>query len=104
MTTQSLPHDPTAILAGVEAFIDALPATRRRKRTQAEIYEPDQRPETENYEPEPEPTVTIELNEAALVRLPVLLAELAQTRSTAMAQLVTLKIYRLLGLELEDDK
>lgn len=49
MTIQSLPQDPAVIVASVEQYVDTLPATRRRKRTHAEIYEPDQSEETENY-------------------------------------------------------
>lgn len=49
MTTTSLPQDPSAIVSEVESFFAELPAKRRR-RTKAEIYEPDQSEETENYD------------------------------------------------------
>lgn len=51
MTTNSLPQDPTEILAGVESFFDELPAKRRGRRTHAEINAPqDDAPESENYD------------------------------------------------------
>lgn len=104
MTTTSLPQDSSSILADVEAYISELPEKRRRKRTHAEIYEPDQAPESENYGPEPVPTITIELDDAALTALPVLLHQLGQTRSAYIADLVTAKILDLLGLKLDGGK
>lgn len=48
MTTNSLSQSDV-ILTDVEAFFEALPEKRRRKRTHEEIYNPDQSPESENY-------------------------------------------------------
>lgn len=106
MTTTSLPHDPTTILSGVESFFDALPATRRRKRTHAEIYGPqDDAPETENYATATaNPIITIELDDVAQAVLPVLLGQLGEARSVATVQLITAKIYQLLGLKVENGK
>lgn len=108
MTTQSLPHDPTAILTAVESFFDALPEKRRRKRTHAEIYGPqDDTPETENYTTATaaaESTITIELDGVAQAVLPVLLGQSGEARSTAMVQFLTLKIYELLGLKVDSGK
>lgn len=42
--------DADDILSGLEAYIESLPPTRRRKRTHEEIYNPDQSPEVENYD------------------------------------------------------
>lgn len=99
MATSSVSYNPAAILGEVESFFDSLPAKRRRARV--EVCD---EPETENYAPEPEPTITIELDRAALEQLPVLLFQLGRARSDVVAQVVTLKIYRLLGLELDGDK
>ena len=106
MATSSLPHDPTAILSEVESFFDALPEKRRRKRTHAEIYGPqDDTSETENYATvATKPAITIELDDVAHAVLPVLLGQLGEARSVATAQLITAKIYQVLGLEVENGK
>lgn len=102
MATNSLPQ-PAELAEAVEAFFDTLPEKRRRKRTRAEINaDYDVTPERENYDTEPESTITIELNDTALTRLPVLLRQLGQARSNVVAEVVTMKILALLGLELED--
>lgn len=103
MATNSV--SPIDVVSAVEEYLDTLPAKRRGRRTRAEIDAPyDITPETENYGPEPEPTITIELNSDALTRLPVLLRQLSQARSDVVARVVTAKIYDLLGLELDGGK
>lgn len=97
-TPNSLPQS-AAILGDVESFFDSLPAKRRR--TRVEVCD---EPETENYGAAPEPTITIEMDGAALEQLPVLLFQLGRARNDASAQFITAKIYRLLGLELDGDK
>jgi len=95
MTANSLPQS-AAILSGVEEFFAELPAKRRRARVEVCAE-----PEAENYGPAPEPTITIELDRAALTALPTLLSQLSKARSEVAAQFITAKIYRLLVLELE---
>lgn len=97
MTPNSV--SPIDVVSAVEEYIDSLPAKRRRVRV--EVCD---EPETENYAPEPEPTITIELDRAALTALPTLLSQLSRARSEIAAQFITAKIYRLLGLELESRK
>jgi len=102
MAVTSLPQDPTGILAEVESFFDALPAKKQR-RTSAQV-KIDQAPESENYSPVTEVTpssITIELDADALTELPWLLHRLGRARNDAVAQIITAKIYDLLGLELE---
>lgn len=96
MATSSVSYNPAAILSEVESYFDSLPAKRRRVRI--EVCD---EPEAENYGPAPEPTITIELDRAALTALPTLLSQLSKARSEVAAQFITAKIYRLLGLELE---
>lgn len=105
MTNQSLPQS-AVILAEVEQFFDTLPEKRRRKRTRAEINAGyDTTPEIENYAvATAEPTITIELDDVARAVLPVLLGQLGEARTTATAQLITAKIYALLGLKVDDGK
>ncbi len=97
MTPTSLPQDPAGIIADVESFFDSLPEKRRRKRTHAEIYEPDQTPESENYvtgsEPEPD--------SEALAEFRRLLRQLRQALSDVVAEVITAKIYKLLDLPLD---
>jgi hypothetical protein len=86
-TPNSLPQS-AEILSEVEAFIDSLPAKRRR-RTKAEV-------ET--------PSVALELNHDAQVKLHKLLQQLGRARSDVIAQLITMKIYALLGMALDCGK
>jgi len=100
MATNSV--SPIDVVSAVEEYLDSLPAKRRGRRTRAEIDAPcDITPEFENYAPAVEPPIIIELDDAAQVRLPVLLHQLGQARSTALAAVIITKIYDLLGLELE---
>lgn len=93
MASSSVSHDPAAILASVEEYFDALPATRRRKRIQ-----PDDTPELENYAPT---DAAPEHDPAALAEFKSLLRQLGETHSAYVAHLITLKIYKLLDLEPE---
>ncbi len=99
MAVTSLPQDPTGILADVESFFDALPAKKQR-RTSAQV-QIDQAPEVENYGPPVASPIVIELDADALTELPWLLHRLGRARNDAVAQIITAKIYDLLGLELE---
>lgn len=98
-TPNSLPQDPTGILAEVEQFFDALPPKKQR-RTSAQV-QIDQAPEIENYGPPAVPSITIELDADAQTELPWLLHRLGRARNDAVAQIITAKIYDLLGLELD---
>lgn len=101
MATASIPQN-AVVLADVESFFDALPAKRRTRRSRAEIYAPsDTKPELENYAPSADPAIVIELDAEAQIQLPVLLFQLGRTRNDVVAQVVTAKIYDLLGLKLE---
>lgn len=100
MTNRSLPQ-PAELVEAVEAYISELPEKRRRKRTREEIYNPDLSFEDENYGPEPKTAIVCELDDAAQIALPKLLFQLGKARSDAMAQIITAKIYDLLGLEVE---
>jgi len=93
MTTPNSLPQPSTVVEAVEAFFDSLPATRRRRI----VTEPDTTPESENY------TIANEPDNAALVEFRRLLRQLGQARSDVVAEIVTVKIYRLLGLT-EDDK
>ena len=97
MTTTSLPQDSSSIIADVEAYISELPEKRRRKRTHAEIYEPDQTPEIENYVADSE----LEPDSEALAEFRRLLRQLRQARSDVVAEVITAKIYKLLDLPLD---
>lgn len=100
MATNSV--SPIDVVSAVEEYLDSLPAKRRGRRARAEIDAPyDITPETENYGPEPEPSITIELDTDALKRLPVLLRALGLARSDKAARVTILEILDLLGLELE---
>lgn len=92
-TPNSLPH-PSAVVEAVEAYIAELPEKRRRKRTHAEIYEPDQTPELENYVTDSEP----EPDNAALVEFRQLLDQLGRAHSDVLAEVIKAKIYKLLDL------
>lgn len=98
MTANSLPQ-PSELVEAVEEFIDALPPKKQR-RTSAQV-QIDQAPEIENYGPPVAPSITIELDADAQTELPWLLHRLGRARNDAVAQIITAKIYDLLGLELE---
>lgn len=88
--------DTDGILAGLEAYISELPATRRRKRTQ------DDAPETENYgDPAPEPPIVIELDADAQAKLLWMLGRLGRAKNDAVARLLIVKVLDVLGLKLE---
>ena len=95
---------PIGIVEAVEVYIDALPATRRRKRTRAEIdADYDTTPEIENYGPAVEPPPVCILDSDAQVQLIVLLYQLNTSRNDAATKAVFEKICALVGLDTDGD-
>lgn len=88
---------PTGIVGAVEEYLDSLPATKRRKRTRAEIDAAmDNSPESENY------VIDVpERGNPALAQFRLLLFQLGQARSDVAAEFITMKIYRLLDLPMD---
>jgi hypothetical protein len=99
MTTPNSLPQPSEVVEAVEEFFDALPPKKqRRTRSQIQI---DQAPESENYGLPVAPPIVIELDADAQTELPWLLHRLGRARNDAVAQIITAKIYDLLGVELE---
>lgn len=102
MTIQSLPQDPTEIIASVESFFDALPAKRQRRTTAKVRALVDDTPETENYGVDPAHTsINCELDHDAQVSMFLLMRELSRTTNDGDAQVVIAKICALVGLSCE---
>ncbi len=101
MSTQHQ-FDTGTILASVEEYFDALPATRRRRRTRAEINaDYDITPEGENYGEPIEPPIVIELDADAQAELLWMLGRLGRAKNDAVARMLIVKVLDVLGLKLE---
>lgn len=100
MAISSLPQDTAAIVNEVELFFDSLPLTRRRR----SVSEIDDAPENENYITVAEPLAPREPDNATLDEFRRLLRQLGQARSDVLAEVITVKIYRMLGLEPDGGK
>lgn len=91
-TPNSLPHDPAAILASVEAFFAEMPPKRRR--TAAELSTA---PEWENYGDTDEPAPDSEPVLEAEVQFHLLVRQLGEAQNEVIARAITKKLYYIVG-------